>query len=213
MISIILFTLLCGLVPFVFFQFKKDKFLSIEIFFIKPFILLVFFGSIYELVGSFYFKWKVNYWFIVYNLLSYITIFYFYFKILNSKYKYLFLFFGVGIISLFVSIFIIYSIDDFFSFNYQFKLIQTIFILVFSFLWFRQVFKQLKIISLLESPTFYIISGLILYYCGTFFLFLVANYVYLNHKPLLADYWLINLIFNIVLDMFLVISIWKARVK
>ncbi|WP_333809337.1 hypothetical protein [Flavobacterium sp.] len=184
-----------------------------EIFFIEPFIMLVFFGSIYELVGSLYFKWKVNYWFITYNLLSYATIFYFYFKILNSKYKYLFLFFGLGILFLFLSIAIKYTIDDFFLFNYQFKLIQTIFILVFSFLWFRQVFKQLKVVSLIENSIFFIISGLILYYCGTFFLFLVANHVYLINKSLLSDYWFINLIFNIVLDTFLIISIWKARMR
>jgi hypothetical protein len=92
-----------------------------------------------------------------------------------------------------------------------FTIYQTIIILVFSILWFRKIFKEFEINNLLDSPTFYFISGLLIYYCGSVVLFLLANDLYTTDQNSFQYYWLLNIILNFVLRTLLIVGIWKAR--
>lgn len=86
-------------------------------------------------------------------------------------------------------------------------------ILTFSALWFKDVFEKLEIRNLLQSPSFYFVSGLILYYCSTFFLFLMHDLLYGADKSKAEEIWLLNIIFNLLLRSLLIIGVWKARTK
>ncbi len=210
MIYILTFTILFGLVPFSFIVFDKSL-RGIKKF--HPFIFVVFIASLYEFIGSLLLKLNVEYWFFIYGILVFLSIHYFFYKLLNEKFK------RVFIIS--ILIFIIFSILAFIyriSFDYLtisafFKVYQTINILFFSILWFKRIFEELETDNLLENSNFYFISGLIIYYCGSVFLFLLANYIYVSDKSDFQNYWLLNIALNLILRSLIIIGIWKARLK
>lgn len=212
MLFIVSFSILYGLIPFLFFLFIKNK-ISKEIKAIIPFLLLVFIASIYEFVFTILMKWNASNWFITYCLISFFVIFYFYFKILikvNRSIKVLsFLLFLLMLLFLNIK----YSSQDFLLICSFIDTYITIFIFVFSLIWFRKTFRDLEYESLLNIPDFYFISGFILYYFGNFFLFIMTELIYKSNQDLLQYYWLLNLFLLIVIRTLLIVGIWKARVK
>lgn len=210
--DIVDFTILYGLVPFILFLIYRNK-LSYEIIYILPFIALTFFASVYELVFTSLLQISIKYFFITYCVFSFFTISYFFSKVLVNFSKIYFR----------VSYFIFFCVFLFVVFNWTsygaivlssfLDIFQTSFILFFSIVWLRKVFKDLQYNNLFESIYFYFISGLIIYYCGTLFLFLLSDIIYKDDKSILQYYWLLNVILNLILRSILIICIWKARVK
>jgi hypothetical protein len=178
-----------------------------------PFLMLVFFASLYEFVGSYYFEFGVKYWFVVYNILVFIVLHYFYYKLLHQKFKFLFYGFALAFLALCFYLFVNYDLNNTFVFSSYSKVLQTIIILTFSALWFKDVFEKLEISNLLQSPSFYFVSGLILYYCSTVFLFLMHDLLYGADKSEAEEIWLLNIIFNLLLRSLLIIGVWKAKTK
>ena len=211
MFFILCIALLYGIIPFFILVLDKNIRFS-KVSQILPFVLLIFVSSLYEFVFSILLEWDVSNWFIIYCFLSFLTIFYFFNRILSKKYKIL----KTLSLALFVILLVIIfdfnkrNFLDFCSFIDGFI---TIFILVFSIFWFKDVFKEFEYNSLWISPNFYFISGLILYYCGTLFLFLLSSLIYQDNKSTFQYYWFLNIILNIVLRTLIIIGIWKARVK
>lgn len=208
---LLLFTILIGLIPLILVFFRKNKNTD-EVSNLFPFLIIVFIASLYELIGSIILKINVNYWFVIYNLLVFITLFYFFYRIL-CRYRLLFFIFFTLFIFLLFYLFLNYSFEDFFIISPYFKGFQTIFILTFSILWFRKLFNERIIENLIDCSVFYFISGLIIYYCGTFFLFLLNDFIYKSDEKAFHDFWLLNIILNLVLRTLLIVGIWKARVK
>lgn len=212
MIEIILFTILYGLVPlFVYSYYRKQ--LTVEIKTFLPYIGLTFISSFYEFVFTYLLEYNVKYWFILYNLLAFLTIGYFYYKILDERFKKLFLIGSILFFGLMLFVKLNWNNYEVIELSSFLDAYQTFFILLFSFFWFRKIFINLKYDNLLVSPIFYIISGLIIYYCGTVILFLLSNSIYQINKNLFQYYLLLNVVLNLVLRTLLIIGIWKARVK
>ena len=208
MLYFIIITILYGLVPFLLFLSMQKRIKENPII---PCTVIVFIASLYESVGSFLLERNVELWFKIYDILVFSTIHYFYYKLLNKKYRLLFFLFIV----IFALSYIILA-DGLGSLNFLqigsfFTIYQTIIILVFSILWFRKIFKEFEINDLLDSPTFYYISGLLIYYCGSVVLFLLANDLYATNQNSFQYYWLINIVLNFVLRTLLIVGIWKAR--
>lgn len=180
---------------------------------VVPFLMLVFFASLYELIGSYYLAIDVKYWFAVYNLFVFLVLHYFYYSLLHQKFKILFYGFTLVFLVLSFYLFIQYDLSEVFVFSSYFHVLQTIIILTFSALWFKDVFEKLEISNLLQSPSFYFVSGLILYYCSTVFLFLMHDLLYGADKSKAEEIWLLNIIFNLLLRSLLIIGVWKARTK
>lgn len=212
MIEITLFTILYGLIPLVVYIFYRNQ-LLIEIKSFLPYITLTFISGLYEFVFTYLLEFDVKYWFVLYNLLAFSTIGYFYYKVLDNGFKSFFL---TGIFIFFgLMLFVIlnwnnYEVIELSSFLDAY---QTVFILLFSFFWFRKAFINLKHENLMDSSVFYFISGLILYYCGTMVLFLLSNSIYQDNKNAFQYYLLLNVVFNLVLRSLLIVGIWKARVR
>jgi hypothetical protein len=208
MIYLLTFTVLYGLFPLLL-VFYTNSWGKIK--FILPFIIVVFLASLYEFFGSLIFKINVEYWFLIYGILAFFSIHYFFYFLLKRRFKKIFL----TLVFIFF-IFFLFSIFYGFSFSYLnissfFKVYQTIIILSFSILWFKSVFEDLEIINLLHYSIFYFISGLLIYYCGSVFLFLSASSIYASDKSNFQYYWLLNIILNLVLRTLMIIGIWKAR--
>jgi hypothetical protein len=148
---------------------------------------------------------------VIYEILSFLTIFYFFFQVLQKKFAKLFLAFLVGFVILWFFLFLNFNIKDLLIINSYSHTFITVFILFFTIIWFRKLILDAYIENLLQNSTFYFISGLILYHCGTLFLFLLSNYIYKADSNLLHSYWMINILLNFVLRTLLIVGIWKAK--
>jgi hypothetical protein len=210
--SLLLFAMFLGLVPLGLWFLLRIKMAKPCQYFI-PFLGLIFLASVYEIVFSTYLRIPVNHWFVFYNLAAFVTLFYFYFELLNRHYKGLFLGFALAFVGLSGYLFLNYSFEHHFVFSSSIKVLQTSFILVFSMLWFIEVFKQKVMFNFFKNPVFYFISALILYYCGVLFVFLSQEYIYQNHKSISESIWSLNLYLNLLLRSLLIIGVWIARKK
>lgn len=208
MIYIIIFTILYGLLPFLMLALKVNL---QNIKHIYPFVLVVFIASLYEFIGSILLGQNVELWFLIYDILVFFSIHYFFYTLLNKKYNALFFI-------LILLLLILHSILALgpWTFSYLeissfFNVYQTLIILYFSILWFKRIFQEFEIDNLLDSPYFYFISGLLIYYCGSVVLFLLASSIYAADQSQFQFYWLLNVILNLVLRTLLIVGIWKAR--
>lgn len=208
MTNILIFTVLYGLSPFLLYLFidKKKKIKSI-----LPFTVVVFIASLYEFVGSILFKINVEYWFLIYGFLAFFSIHFFLYDLIRGQLKKVFI-----VLALLFLVFFI--IANYYRFSWSFLVIssffnvyQTLIILLFSIVWFKRIFQELEVDNLLVSPNFYFISGLLLYYCGSVFLFLLSSYIYAVDESNFRYYWLLNIILNFVLRTLLIVGIWKAQ--
>lgn len=209
---ILIFTILYGLLPLILFFLKRKK-LASEVKFMLPYICLVFFASFYEFIGTILLQLNVKYWFVFYDFIASIALFYFFYFLLNGISKILFYFYIFLFVFISFNAFIIWNGDNFIVISSYYNLLQTIFILNFSVLWIKKIFVGLELESFTSSATFYFISGLVLYYCGTVFLFLLSNLILKMDKTTFQDYWMLNIILNLVLRTLLIIGIWKGQVK
>jgi hypothetical protein len=93
------------------------------------------------------------------------------------------------------------------------QVIESVFVITAVMLWMKYAFINLQEDSLLKFPHFYFISGLLFYFSGTLFLYLLGSLIFHNEIEYFLDYWMLNLFFNIFLKILLLIGIWKAQVK
>lgn len=211
MIYILSVTILYGLFPFSLYLLINK--LDNKIKNVIPFIFLVFLSSIYEFIFTILLRFDVSYWFLSYCVISYFTIYYFFNTLLYNTIL------NVNFLSLLLFIFLLISLLSFFEIKDTLIICSfldgftTIYIFIFSILWFRKIFQDLEYESLLYSPHFYFISGLILYYFGSFFLFLLSNLINERENKMFQYYWMLNVVLNLVLRTLLIVGIWKARVK
>lgn len=208
---ILIFTIIYGVFPFLLFYLlkKKNRILNP----IYSFILVVFIASIYELIGSTFMGIKYENWYLIYKTLAFIGIHYYFYHLLNKDFKLIFISFILVFILLLAFTFTVWKNFIILDLNAYFNMYQTIIVLTFSVLWLRRLFLDLSEENLAENPNFYFISGLLIYYCGTFFLFLMSSSLYTQDKSSFQYYWLLNILLNFVLRSLLIIGVWKARVK
>jgi hypothetical protein len=205
------FTIIYGVIPFILFYSLKIK---IEVSnCIYPFLLVVFISSIYELIGFRFFDNSYENWYLIYKTLAFIGIHYYFYHLLNKDFKLIFISFILIYILLLVFAFTVWKNFIVLDINAYFNMYQTIIVLTFSVLWLRRLFLDLSEENLAENPNFYFISGLLIYYCGTFFLFLMSSSLYTQDKSSFQYYWLLNILLNFVLRSLLIFGVWKARVK
>lgn len=82
------------------------------------------------------------------------------------------------------------------------------FILVFLALcYFYKTLKELKVKSLDKEPLFWLHIGILIYFSGSFFIFLFTNYIKTSNDALFT-LWGIHAIFNIFLNISYAIALW-----
>jgi hypothetical protein len=204
------FVIIFGVCPLLYFIVARKRHSS-ELKPILPFISLTFIASLYEFFGTLTFKWNASYWFVIYDILSFLSISYFFTQVLHKQFSKLLQFFLV--IFLIFCLFLLFFFDpkDFLAITSYIDTFTTLFVLFFTIIWFRKLILEAYIENLLQNSTFYFISGFILYYCGTLFLFLLSNYICKIDSTILHSYWVINILLNLVLRTLLLVGLWKAR--
>jgi hypothetical protein len=200
--------LLIGIIPLlILFFYKKALDFNRAII---PFVWITALATLYEFVGTGLFKFNTSYWFKIYSFLEIVSVYYFFLKLFKPKYK--------KIVQGFLILLIITCIYSFFYWNKDEGLILiatnksplTLFVLTFSFLWFKELFYKMEIQNPWQNANFYFVSGFLLYYSSTFFLFLLASFLF-KSNVYFYDYWLINIVATIILRTSLIIGVWKMK--
>ncbi len=177
-----------------------------------PFLWVVFVASLYEFFGSVLFKLNYENWYLIYKTIAFGGIIYFFKKSIALKKVYVYFYITLFIIMMGLT-FTVWKTVHYFQINAYYNVFLTILVLLFSTLWLRKSFLALETESLWQNPQYYFVAGLIIYYCCTVVLFIMAHFIRENDNSNLHQYWLLNIILNVVLRTLLIVGIWKARVK
>lgn len=89
------------------------------------------------------------------------------------------------------------------------RMVECILMMVLSIIFFMNVFQQSTVTNLIEYPHFWLVSGLLLYFAGTFFMNLVGQTV-LDKKKLGFDVYDIHSFLNIFLNIIYTIVLWMS---
>ncbi len=191
--------------------YKKDR-INFKTFSILPFIYLILFSSLYELIITFYFKVDSKIWFRIYTLLEFGCVFYYFYTIVIGFRK-LFYFFLFIYLLLYMYLTANWFFVNHLNSDSYIITLETLFVFIVTFLWFKQFFKTNSSLSILSLADFYFVSGLIIYLAGTFVLNILGNYILLIFRSKFLVYWNIMIVFNIVLRLFIIVGIWKKSTK
>ena len=198
--SLLYLTMAFGVLPLFFYLWKKrsNKPVLPEI---APLLWLVAFSSVYEFVATLYLKINSDYWFRAYLLLEFCCLFYFFFRLLKGRFRPLFWFFAIGYLLFFLYLLTLWGKTKALETDSYLSVVEFLLVFVCAILWFRQVFLDLEVENLAKSQGFYVISGFVLYFAGTFFLFLIGS----------EEYWQLNIIMCLVMRILITIGIWKGQ--
>ena len=143
-----------------------------------------------------------------YNYLSFLTITSIYF--VNEKNKYIrILYWGLWITFTYITF---YQSDYLFdtttiyfhraSYNFSHGFI-TIIVLVF----FYNLIANLQVPVVTKYPLFWFSAGILFYYAGTFFLFLLIQDLYKNSAEIQKMYWMIDALLSILMNALIAVTI------
>lgn len=207
-----LLSIFLGFLPLSFYFIVRNK-LNRDISLILPYLVLAFFSSFYELIFTICLKINASVWFKIYTSLEFFVLIHYFYKLLQGRYKQLYYFFSLLYLTCFGFIVFQGKIGNFMDGDSYLQVIESVFVITVVLLWMKYAFINLQEDSLLKFPHFYFISGLLFYFSGTLFLYLLGNLILQEGAEDFANFWLLNLFFNIFLKILILIGIWKARVK
>lgn len=198
-----------GALPCVLYLINKKKVDQTTVY-LFPFLLLMLFISIFQSLNIFYFRINAMVWFRFYMFFEFYFVLYFFYKILKFKII-------TYILAVLYLVVYTYLLKDF-SFNQlvfndlSLNLIMVLTIIVLTVQWFIDVFKKMEDIPLYNRSDFYYISGLLLFYCGTFTLFLFVDYLQKN-KINASPFFSISNYLNIIVSTMYALTILRFRIK
>lgn len=210
MFQILLFIVqVLGIIPILLLKVQKQ---THETLYIKPFVWLLTFSVFYEVVATLILKINNIVWFRFYLLLEFYAVFYFFLRLFEARYK-VYLISSASIFAVvFITLLFYWDNSNNLKTDSFLSVLEIIFVYCSSILWCKDLFNNLTQRSLLDYSIFYFIAGFILYFSGTLFLFLISDLIFsstLNFE----NYWTLNIAFNILLRIFLIIGIWKGQQK
>lgn len=201
-------TLIAGCIPLLILVTKGGIFKTHTL--VLPLVFLLAFSSIYECVVSMYLQINIISWYWIHSVLEFLAVMYLFKGLLKQRPKwFLTTFLGLFILVYYCSI-RFYSKYPVFVFKGINKAFITLFVLICSFLWIKEIFDKKEILKLYQDSNFYLVMGLFFYYSTTISLFVLSNYLYVN-KLYMYDYWLVNIIASLILRIVISISVWKMN--
>lgn len=177
-------------------------------------LLILFFLCVFirDIISNIFANYGNNNLFI-YNLFSFCELVFLAFFFVNNprihsrKYRQVIIW-GGGVALLLNSFF--YSKNDFSVENFSIVRIYGLFLIL---LFFERVLSELTIKNIIIYSMFWVSTGLLLYFCGTFFIFLLSDKVLSKDaKPeVFQQYWDTNLVFYILFCVLASIGIWFSK--
>lgn len=195
--------------PVILFYLRKAQ--SEDLAYIAPVLWLRAFSSLYEFFISFLLQVNSTIWFMVYPIMEFLVMYYFFRKLFGEKHKAIINKFLIAFLLAAVALLVIWLYTGKSQTDSLLTVIQTIFVYTTAFLWFKEIFSEMKLASLWHSPAFYFVSGFIMYFSGTFFLFVMTDIVFTEDE--MNRYWILNVILSLLLNTILTIGVWKGQNK
>ena len=171
---------------------------------------LTFIATLYEGIFTLLLNINTAYWFQIYSLLELLAIYYFFSKLFKANYNKSLAIFIIGMFIVYCFSFLFWNEDNKFISNAINTIPITLFVFIFSFIWFRQLFQKMEVPDLLEDATFYFITGFFIYYSTTLILFLMSSFIF-KSELYFYDYWLVNVIATLFLRICLIAGVWKMK--
>lgn len=103
-------------------------------------------------------------------------------------------------------------IDGIWKLNPHARAIQSLLILSIIFSYFFALLRNTHFVRLEKEPLFWISAGLIIYFSGSFFIFLASNY-FLTSPDLLRSIYGIHSVLNIIANLFYAAALWVTPPK
>ncbi len=101
-------------------------------------------------------------------------------------------------------------IQSIYEFNTIARAVESFLLILLALLFFYKVFQESTVKRLERYPMFWISSGILVYFCGSFFLFIFSNYILGQSGDMLHAYWGIHSTLNIVLNLFFAMGLWYS---
>lgn len=210
-LALVILTLLLGLVPLLLLFFRLSALNRVIVKGIIPMAGLIFFASCYESFASLLLHINPSVWFRVYLLLDFMAIYYFFKTVFLQKFKIIFILFAILYALVWVGLWLIWNPVNSIATDAYLTLIESVFVYTFAVFWFKDLFNKAIVESLWHTPTFYFICGLIFYFSGTIFLFLLSGSMLKHSEVSFEKYWLVNVVISFILRLLLSIGIWKSQ--
>lgn len=189
--------------------YRRNRIIKFD--YIKEYFFLIAFGALYEIIGTRWLNINTTVWFKVYVLLEFICIYLFFQRISAGQYRVWYRNFMFVFLLTFVGLQTYWISGGSPKTDSWLTILETILVYVGSTIWFKDIFKNLDLNTLWDSPEFYFISSFILYFSGTLFLFLMTDFVFSPKE--MSKYWIINIVLSLVSDIIIIIGIWKGQQK
>jgi hypothetical protein len=204
------FTLILGIVPIIIFWVNRRK-LNAETYYFLPFIIVLEIATIYEFAGTLVLKLNVTSWFWIYLFLEFFSLSYFFYRLSISKILSWFFICLFGL--LYLTLTVIRNTGNELLMEGYLSTFSFITFLTFIVLWFKDLFKKLSYPSLLSNNLFYFIVGIMVYFAGTIFLFLLSDVIYSDQRKNFPAFWMLNVLFSFIFRILIIIGLWKSRIK
>lgn len=196
-----------GILPALFY-FKKRSINKDYLKFLIPFILYFFIASFYELIFTHILQFDTTIWFRTNKILEFFSLLYFYNKLLGRNK----LFLVWAIVFVFSYLYLVYEWIYFSDIGYNkipLDVIITSMVVISTIIWLIDAFKKMEEESFYTNPLFYLIGAILLFYCSTFIVYIVTDYMK-QYKMKILEFYMIVYYANLVLRGTLAIVYWKA---
>lgn len=191
-----------------YFYLNKQLLYNLNIYYL---VLLFGLGALSELSFSIILNFDSQYWFKIYSYLEFLTLLLFFRKLIDiTQSVFYFIIILYSIIYAFLAVMFFNKININ-LFELFIPIANCLLVFTGSTKWTIQQFEKLETSSLLHFPVFYILSGMILYYSGTFFIFGLETIFRYTKSTVLLYFWYINLLLLFIYRLSFYIAIWKAK--
>ncbi len=92
------------------------------------------------------------------------------------------------------------------TFNSNIRSVQGVITLLYCVFFYYSIFDDAKVVELSNYPYFWLVSGMILYFSGTLFLYVFGDQIVSNKKY--VNYYQIHNFFNIIQNTFYAYTLW-----
>lgn len=175
-------------------------------------VVLFFLFFIRDIVSNSLAYLQINNLFI-YNLFAILElvflslIFYYNDSIRSKNYRKLITWLGIGCILISI---LLYARNDLSTGDFVVVRLYGIFLTI---LFFERILLEVAVKNIIKYPMFWVASGFLLYFCGTFFIFLLGSEVLSSYaeKGVFTSYWDTTLIFYIIFCLVSSVGIYVNR--
>lgn len=101
-------------------------------------------------------------------------------------------------------------IQNIYTFNSYARGLEALLMIIFSLLSFYKIFQDPSV-RMEQQPVLWIIAGILIYFSGSFTLFVLSNYILPLGVTLNFQIWAVHAFLSILLYVFISIGLWKMR--